>query len=81
MPAPRHSGLLHPEPDLRPQHPWRFSLGQHIHVLGTHTSTLLVTGGELWLGFPHLHAVDAHGQTWRIPQLHASSTPINFRKG
>jgi hypothetical protein len=76
----RRSGPVHPEPDLKPQYPWRFSIGQFIHALH-HTTTLQVTGGELWMGCPHLHAVDIHGKTWRIPQLHASSTPINFRKG
>jgi hypothetical protein len=44
-------------------------------------ATFKVTGGELWLGWPHLHAVDDTGKAWRLPQIHCSSKPIVFRKG
>lgn len=81
MPVINRSTRPFSEPGTKLQHPWRFTLGQHVHVLGTHTSTLQVVGGTLLHGFPHLHALDIWGATWQIPQIHASSTPLVFRKG
>lgn len=81
MPIINRSTLFTPEPDTKLRHPWRFTLGQHVHVIGAHTSTLQVIGGELCNGFPHLHLLDIWGATWKIPQLHASSSPLVFRKG
>ena len=73
--------VLAPGPtDTRP-YPWRFSLGDEVYVLGhTNAVTFKVVGGELWMGFPHLHAVGPDGKTWRLPQLHCSSRPIDVKK-
>lgn len=61
--------------DLR-RHPWCFTVGQEVYVAGRAQYKYKVLGGELWVGFPHLHLLDESGQTWRIPQLHVSSKPI-----
>ena len=67
--------------DTRP-FPWRFSLGDEVYVLGhPRDSTYKVVGGELWMGFPHLHTFGPDGKTWRFPQIHCSSRPIEYRKG
>lgn len=81
-PIPTGSMALAPVPtELRP-FPWRFSLGDEVYVLGRPSdSTYKVVGGELWMGFPHLHAVGPAGKTWRFPQIHCSSRPIEYRKG
>lgn len=83
MPAiPTRSLTPHPEPTADRPYPWRFSLGDTVHALGhPELATFKVTGGELWLGWPHLHAVDDTGKAWRLPQIHCSSKPIVFRKG
>jgi len=65
---------LAPEPTATRTHPWRFTLGDTIYALG-HPASFTVVGGELWLGCPHLHAVDIDGRTWRLPQLHCASRP------
>jgi len=80
-PIPTKSVTLAPEPgDLR-TYPWRFQLGELVYIKGWPTDEVLtVIGGELWLGFPHLRLYHRDGTTWRIPQLHCSSKPINFRK-
>lgn len=68
--------------DTHQVYPWRFRIGSLVYVKGHPTDdTFTVIGGELWLGFPHLHLYDRDGKTWRIPQLHCSSKPITFRKG
>lgn len=68
-----------PAPTERLPYPWRFTLGQHVYALGHFDSTLVVTGGELWLSFPHLHLLDVDGKTWRIPQIHCSPKPLTPR--
>lgn len=74
---------LAPAPvDSHQVYPWRFRIGSLVYVKGHPLEdTFTVIGGELWLGFPHLHLYDRDGRTWRIPQLHCSSKPITFRKG
>lgn len=74
---------LAPTPvDTHQVYPWRFRIGSLVYVKGHPTDdTFTVIGGELWLGFPHLHLYDRDGRTWRVPQLHCSSKPITFRKG
>jgi len=64
------------EPGELLQHPWCFTIGQEVYVAGRPQYKYKVLGGELWVGFPHLHLLDESGQTWRIPQLHVSSKPI-----
>lgn len=64
------------EPGSTRAFPWRFTLGQNVYT--THQLTerpLKIIGGELWLGFPHLHLLDENGHQWRVPQLHCSSKP------
>lgn len=71
-----------PAPTHHKPYPWRFSLDEYVHVLGQPPQfTFRVTGGELWIGWPHLHLQDAAGTTWRVPQIHCSTKPITFRKG
>lgn len=73
--------LLSPEPGTELSYPWRFRLGDRLYILGRPlTSTYKVVGGELWLGFPHVHVATEDGKTLRVPQLHCSSKPITFRK-
>lgn len=67
---------LHPEPADLMQHPWRFRLGQDVYISGHPQYSYKVTGGELHLGFPHLHLLDSAGITWRISQLRVSSKPL-----
>jgi len=71
-----------PTPGETRRYPWRFRLGDLVYV-NNHpvSSTFTVTGGELWMGFPHLHLLDELGKLWRVPQLHCSSKPITYRKG
>lgn len=72
---PSRAVALAAEPGPTLAYPWRFTLGQHIYALG-HINSVQVVGGELWLGFPHLHCADWSGKTWRIPQIHCSAKPI-----
>ena len=73
---------ISPVPTAAHPYPWRFAPGDEVYVLGrAPEETFKVIGGELWLSFPHLHAVDTAGKTWRLPQIHCSSKPIVFRKG
>jgi hypothetical protein len=66
------------EPGTTPSYPWKFVAGQtvyaqkHSRVGG---DSLVITGGELIHGYPHLQVVDIHGQEWILPQLHCSSKP------
>lgn len=63
-------------------YPWRFRIGSAVYVKGHPLDErFTVLGGELWMGFPHLHLYDCDGRTWRVPQIHCSSKPITFRKG
>ena len=39
----------------------------------------IVIGGELWMGWPHLHVLDSDGKKVRVPQIHCSSKPIVLR--
>jgi hypothetical protein len=72
---------LSPSPTSTRSYPWKFALGDEIYALGhAATTTLKVVGGELWMTFPHIHAIDACGKTWIIPQIHCSSKPIIPRK-
>lgn len=81
-PLPPPNARLAPAPSEQRNYPWRFRLGDSVHVAGHPLdATFTVTGGELWLGFPHLQLLDEAGKLWRIPQLHCSSKPINYRKG
>jgi hypothetical protein len=76
MPPIARSVRLAPTPDAKPIHPWRFALGQTVYALGwPSTENFTIVGGELWLGFPHLHVLDRDGKTWRLPQLHCASKP------
>jgi hypothetical protein len=80
MTYPIKHGPLAPHPGVMSTHPWRFTLGQHVYLAGRPpTFTYQVTGGELHLGFPHLHLSDALGHTYRVPQLCVSSKPISSR--
>ena len=72
----QRTSKIHPEPGPMAQHPWTYRLGQDVYVAGHSQFSYKVTGGELWLGFPHYHLMDADGKTWRIPQLRVSSKPI-----
>lgn len=57
--------------------PWRFTLGQDVYIFDQlPTQSVRVVGGELFMGWPHLHVEDAQGHTWRIPQIHAMSKPL-----
>jgi hypothetical protein len=71
------TGPLAPKPGLAPTHPWRFAVGQYIY-LASHPQNISfeVIGGELHLGFPHLHLRDITGSILRVSQLSASSKPI-----
>ena len=81
-PLPQPNTRLAPAPSEQRNYPWRFRLGDAVYVIDRPLDeALVVTGGELWLGFPHLHALDNAGKIWRIPQLHCSSKPITYRKG
>lgn len=76
--------VLAPEPGeaFPPPYPWRFRLGATVYVKGHPLhDTFSVVGGELWMGFPHLHLFDKDGRTLRVPQIHCSSKPITYRKG
>ena len=74
--------LLYPEPGHDRKYPWRFCLGDEVYIWRHNQEfTYRVVGGELWLGCPHLHCEDVLGQKWRIPQIHASSKTIAFKKG
>jgi hypothetical protein len=72
----QRTGKIHSEPGPLAQHPWTYRLGQDVYVAGHSQFSYKVTGGELWLGFPHYHLLDADGHTWRITQLRVSSKPI-----
>lgn len=74
---------LAPAPDEQGRvYPWRFRIGDLVYIKGHPLDeTYTVTGGELWLGFPHLKLYHRDGSMWRVPQIHCSSKPITFRKG
>lgn len=80
-PLPPPNVKLAPTPsETQRPFPWRFRLGDPVYIVGQFPdSTFIVTGGELWLGFPHLNVLDCEGKVWRIPQLHCSSKPITPR--
>lgn len=60
--------------------PWRFTLGSDVYLsTQLHSEPAKVIGGELFLGWPHLHVLDAEGRTWRVPQIHCLSKPISLR--
>lgn len=63
--------------------PWRFRIGEAVHVLGHPLhDTFTITGGELWVGWPHYHLYDHRtGVTLRVPQIHCSTKPLSYRKG
>jgi hypothetical protein len=62
------------EPGTTASYPWKFTLGQNVYAQGRIDATSLkVIGGELHLGYPHLHVVDAYGHQWRIPQIHCTA--------
>jgi hypothetical protein len=68
--------------DTHQVYPWRFRIGSLVYVVGRPLdATYTVIGGELWMGFPHLHLHGRDGTTWRVAQLHCSSKPITYRKG
>ena len=64
-------------------YPWRFRIGELVHVLGRALQdTYTVVGGELWMGFPHYKLYDHRtGTTWRVPQIHCSTKPLTYKKG
>lgn len=80
---PRLAPTKHaPEPGTERCYPWRFKVGDYVHVLNApREGSFQVVGGELWMGCPHLHCQALDGSTWRIPQLRCSAKPITFQKG
>lgn len=61
-----------PTPSERPQHPWRFSLGDDLYLFShlVEGHTFKVVNGELHKDFPHYHLLAPDGEIWIIPQLH-----------
>jgi hypothetical protein len=81
-PLPPPNARLTPEPGEKRAYPWRFRVNDRVYLLShPFEQTFTVIGGELWMGFPHLKVLDLDGKCWRVPQIHASSKPITFRKG
>lgn len=89
MPKPRRNDRGKPvlssttrpanNPSTRIVYPWRFRLGEWVHVRGHqwHRRTVQVVGGVLHHGFPHLDVRTASGQYWRIPQIHVTAEAVN----
>jgi hypothetical protein len=80
-PLPPPNARLAPSPaESQRSFPWRFRIGDPVYVNGQFPdASFIVTGGELWVGFPHLYVLDSDGKAWRVPQLHCSSKPITAR--
>ncbi len=77
-PSLAKSDVLAPTPTSAPVYPWRFTLGQTVYALGwPSTDNFTIVGGELWMGFPHLIALDRDGKAWRLPQLHCATKPTS----
>ena len=59
--------------------PWRFTPGDVAHVRGWPEGSTVEILEQLpkqrWT-FPHYLAVDLHGNTWRVPQIHLSHSPL-----
>jgi hypothetical protein len=60
--------------------PWRFAPGDVAYVRGwPEASTVEIIAQLLNPTWPHYLAVDLHGNTWRLPQIHLSRSPITDR--
>jgi len=61
------------------QHPWRYRIGQYVHVWGfSQDLSFRIIGGEL-LGeyrWPHYHLEAPDGDKWTVPQMHLSSKSL-----
>lgn len=57
-------------------HPWRYRLGEWVHVRGFGGLTVRIEGGFFHRGLPHYRVRTTVGDIWTIPQLHISSNPI-----
>lgn len=59
--------------------PWRFTPGDVAHVRGWPEGSTVEILEQLPGRWPHYLAVDLHGNTWRLPQIHLSRSPITDR--
>ena len=60
--------------------PWRFTPGDTAYVRGwPEASTVEIVAQLVSPAWPHYLAVDLHGNTWRLPQLHLSHSPLTDR--
>lgn len=76
---PYHPGIrLASQPSDAINYPWRFTLGEWVFIRGfASEKTFQIRDGFIHKGMPHLIVRSSYsGGTWRIPQLHASSSPI-----
>ncbi|MGA0706332.1 MAG: hypothetical protein ACO3P8_12350 [Steroidobacteraceae bacterium] len=65
-----------PKPSRTISHPWRFRVGEWVHVRGFGGLTARIEDGFLHRGMPHFHVRTTIGDVWRVPQIHVSSNPV-----
>lgn len=65
-----------PHPGPSPIHPWRFRLGEWVHVRGFGGLTVRIEDGFFYRGMPHYRVRSTLGDIWKIPQLHISSNVV-----
>lgn len=64
-------------PSTTHHYPWRFTLGEWVHVVGfPQNRTYRVEGGRIHRGFPLYILRSSSGEEQRIFQIHLSSTII-----
>lgn len=74
-PSAGHTPTLRPAKDLK--YPWRFKLGEWVHIRGFGGLTVRIESGFLHRGtMPHYRVRSTIGDHWTIPQIHISSTAI-----
>lgn len=59
--------------------PWRFTPGDLAYVAGWPQTSTVEILEQLPGCFPHYLTRDLHGNTWRLPQIHLSRSPITDR--